>query len=61
MKTIAVYSRRIAFELQKKGFIVVRTVPNWKFPQYQIYLFLQTPEFMEEWRKLTTNPIQHLK
>ena len=53
MKEIAVYSRRIAFELQKKGFLVSRTVPNWKYPQFQIYLFYQTPEMLEEWKKLT--------
>lgn len=50
---IAVYSRRIALELQRKGHIVWRTVPNWKYPNFDTYLFVQTPELLKDWKELT--------
>lgn len=51
---IAVYSRRVALELQHRGHIVWRTVPNWKYPNFDIYLFVRTEELLKDWKELTT-------
>ena len=36
---IQVYSKRVAFELRKLGYKVMGTIPNDKFPQFDIFLF----------------------
>lgn len=46
-KLFRVYTRRIALELRKRGFRIVKTEINENFPQYNVYLF----EDSEELRK----------
>ena len=46
-KLFRVYTRRIALELRKRGFRIVKTEVNENFPQYDVYLF----EDNEELRK----------
>lgn len=46
-KLFRIYTRRIALELRKRGFRIVRTEINENFPQYNVYLF----EDSEELRK----------
>lgn len=47
MKTKVVYSQRLATRLREKGFRIVDTQINKKYPQYDVYLFEDTPEFQE--------------
>ena len=50
---IQVYSKRIAFELRKLGYKVVKTMPNEKFPQFDIFLFRNEGEITNDLRILT--------
>lgn len=48
-----IYSRRIALELRKKGFKILKTDINENFPQYDVYLFEDTNQLREELTKLS--------
>lgn len=48
-----IYSRRIALELRKKGFKILKTDINENFPQYDVYLFEDTKQLREELTKLS--------
>lgn len=39
-----VFSKRIAYELRLMGFPCLGTEPSQKFPQFDVYLFPDTPE-----------------
>lgn len=43
-KEIVIYTRKLAYELRKKGFKILRTDINKNFPQYNTYIFEDTPE-----------------
>lgn len=43
-KLFRVYTRRIALELRKRGFRIVKTEVNENFPQYNVYLFEDNEE-----------------
>ena len=43
-KLFRVYPRRIALELRKRGFRIVKTEVNENFPQYDVYLFEDNEE-----------------
>ena len=42
-----VYSRKVAKELQKKGFRVERIGFNYRAPEYECYIFKNTRTFQE--------------
>ena len=42
-----VYSRKVARELQKKGFKLEKTGVNYKAPKYDCYIFKNTKAFKE--------------
>ena len=42
-----VYSRKVARELQKKGFKLEKTGINYKDPEYECYIFKNTRAFQE--------------
>lgn len=42
-----VYSRKVAKELQKKGFKLEKTGVNYKAPKYECYIFKNTRAFQE--------------
>ena len=42
-----VYSRKVAKELQKRGFKVERVGINYKAPEYECYIFKNTKAFQE--------------
>ena len=42
-----VYSRKVAKELQRKGFKVERIGINYKAPEYEFYMFKNTRTFQE--------------
>lgn len=37
-----VYSRRVALELRKQGFKIIKTEVNYKRPQFDVYCFEKT-------------------
>lgn len=52
MKTYIVYSRRIAYRLRQEGLRVVKTIPNPKYPERDLYFFADTPLFREKFNNL---------
>lgn len=48
-----IYSQKVAVELRKRGFKIVKTEPNNKFPQYDMYGFENTPEFQKALKEIT--------
>ena len=42
-----IYSRKIAKELQKRGFEVEKVGINYKVPEYECYIFKNTKAFKE--------------
>lgn len=48
-----IYTRRIAVELRKKGFNIIKTEVNERFPQYDVYLFYDSPSLREAFSKIT--------
>lgn len=47
METKNIFSRKIAYELRKRGFEIVKTEPNRNKPQLDMYVFEVTPEFQK--------------
>lgn len=48
-----VYTKRIAYELRKRGFKFFGTDINENFPQFLVYLFEDTPELHEAMRQIS--------
>lgn len=48
-----IYSKWLAYELRKLGFKIIRTDINPNFPQYDIYVFENTPRLLQEMSRLT--------
>lgn len=46
IKYFKCFSSRLAARLTRAGFAIVRTEPNWRKPQYDVFVFEQTPELM---------------
>lgn len=42
-----IFSRAIAIELRKRGFKIIKTEPNYKKPEFDVYFFENTPEFIK--------------
>lgn len=42
-----VFSKKLAYELRLQGFPCYGTEPSEKFPQYDVYLFPDTPKLRE--------------
>ena len=49
-----IYSKWLAYELPRLGFKIIRTDINPNFPQYDIYIFENTPRLLQEMSRLTT-------
>lgn len=47
MKTKAIRSRKIAFQLRKMGFSIIGTSPNRFKPEFDVYIFENTPELQK--------------
>lgn len=47
-----IFSRSIAIELRKKGFKIIKTEPNYKKPELDVYFFEDTPGFREVLNKI---------
>lgn len=52
MEEKIIYSKRVAYELRKLGFRIIRLDVNPHFPQFNTYVFLNTSEFQEALDKL---------
>ena len=39
-----IFTKKLAIYLRKKGFRIVGTEVNYKYPQYDVYVFKDTPE-----------------
>lgn len=52
MKTFTVYMPYFAAELRKKGFKIIKVVPNEKKPQFDAYIFEDTPELQRAFSAL---------
>lgn len=48
-----IYTKWIAYELRKQGFPIVRVEVNPNKPQFDCWVFAETPEFKEAFLKLT--------
>ena len=55
MKEFTIYSSRIAGELRKKGFKIIKTGINESHPQFDTYIFEDTEELRKELTLLTTS------
>lgn len=47
-----IYTRRIALLLRKEGFRIWGVEPNENFPQYNVYLFMDTPQLRDAFYKI---------
>ena len=52
MKTSIVYSKRMAYRLRREGLRIIKTLPNPKYPERDLYLFADTPLFREKFNQL---------
>lgn len=48
-----IYSKWLAYELRKLGFKIIRMDINPNYPQYDIYVFENTPRLLQEMSRLT--------
>lgn len=53
MNEKVIYSKWLAYELRKLGFKILRTDINPNFPQYDVYIFEETPRLLQELSRLT--------
>ena len=52
-KLCYVFSKAKAIELREKGFDIVKRRPNFKYPEYDIYGFENTPDFRKAFEEVT--------
>ena len=53
MKEKIIYTKRIAYELRKQGFPIVRVEVNPNKPEFDCYVFQETEEFINALIALT--------
>ena len=54
MNEYIVYMPYIATELRKEGFNIIRTEVNPHKPQFECYVFENTPEFIKAFTRITS-------
>lgn len=52
-KEYLIYTSKVAFELRKRGFNIIRTGINKHHPQFDTYYFKDTPEFRAALESIT--------
>ena len=52
-KICYVYSKAKAIILREKGFKIVSKKPNYKFPEFDMYGFENSPEFQKAFEEVT--------
>ena len=53
--TFKVFTRRVAYELRKMGFICLKVEPNYKTPFYDVYSFENSPELQQAIKNINAN------
>lgn len=54
MKEKIIYTKWVAYELRKQGFPIVRVEVNPNKPQYDCWIFEETPELIKAFIKITS-------
>lgn len=52
MNTYTIYTKWLAYELRKTGFNLIETGINHNFPEYNTYIFEDTPEFRKAFQEI---------
>lgn len=50
-----IFSKKLALELRKKGFKIIGTEPNYKYPQFDVYLFKKSDSLSKAIRDINNN------
>ena len=48
-----IFNRRLALELRKKGFNIIKTEPNFYKPEFNVYIFKNSVELQSALTELT--------
>jgi hypothetical protein len=48
-----IFNRRLALELRKKGFSIVKTEPNFYKPEFDVYIFEDSDELQSALTEIT--------
>ena len=48
-----IFSRKVAYELRKMGFNILRAEPNYKHPQDDVYYFAKTDAFLRAMKEIS--------
>ena len=48
-----IYTRKVAVKLRERGFNIVKTGVNPRFPQFDCYFFVDTEDFQKELTNIT--------
>lgn len=51
-----IFTRKMALYLRQRGFQIIRTEPNWCKPQFDVYVFADTPALREAISDYSSNP-----
>lgn len=60
-KTKRIYSKSVALELRKRGFKIIRTEPNEKYPQFDAYIFQSDNALENALTEITNSRSNYLK
>lgn len=47
MRLFPIFSRHLMRELKRQGFVIIKTAPNYRFPNKEVYYFEATSELKE--------------
>lgn len=50
-----IFNRRLALELRKKGFDIIKTEPNFYKPEFDVYIFKDSDELQSALTEITQN------
>lgn len=50
-----IYTKKIAYELRLRGFKILRVEPNETKPEFDTWIFENTPDFIEALTEITKN------
>ena len=50
-----IFNRRLALELRKRGFEIIRTEPNFYKPEFDVYIFIDSVELQSALTEITQN------
>lgn len=53
MKEKVIFSRKMAYELRKAGFNIIRVEPNRRKPEFDVYIFEDTQDLCDAMNKLS--------